>query len=497
MGDRLELIKSSRKGQGEDGHSGMIGELRGYMFYFDRHSNNGERLYWNCMEKKSRKCKGRITTDLAFMVTKDDNNVHPNHIASAAKVEGVKAVAGMKRRAVEVMESTTAVVEKTRRDVSVAAMAHLPSKQSSARYVRRWRLEALAAPRLPISAEELVIPEMYKTYARQNPSGRMSFLAEPFLRYDSKDDEGYEEGNRCIFFASDRGLEMLEAAKEIYADGTFDITPGLFAQFYTVHVRYEKTAHTIPCLFAFMANRQKATYVRMFQHLRQLCPKMSPEVVMTDFEDAALKAYQVVWPNVQNKGCFFHLSQNQRRKIVKSGLQEFVDSDPSIDLQVRMVRAMAFIPIADLYEVWRELMDFVDERLDPLITYFDKHYMGQVVGRRRRRPTFPQDLWNMYDRTVQGLPRTNNSVEAYHRSLNTHFAVSHPSMWVACEKIQSYQQKLDSDYEEIIAGQHPVRTRPGSKWIKAEKRKHKCVLAYSTVTNKLDYLRGIAHNLSL
>uniref|UniRef100_A0A914UWG8 Uncharacterized protein n=1 Tax=Plectus sambesii TaxID=2011161 RepID=A0A914UWG8_9BILA len=35
------------------------------------------------------------------------------------------------------------------------------------------------------------------------------------------------------------------------------------------------------------------------------------------------------------------------------------------------------------------------------------------------------------------LPRTNNSVEAYHRSLNTHFAVSHPSMWVACEKIQS------------------------------------------------------------
>uniref|UniRef100_A0A914WM77 Transposase n=1 Tax=Plectus sambesii TaxID=2011161 RepID=A0A914WM77_9BILA len=103
----------------------------------------------------------------------------------------------------------------------------------------------------------------------------------------------------------------------------------------------------------------------------------------------------------------------------------------------------------------------------------------------------------MYNRTRDGHPTTNNSLEAYHRSLNTHFGVAHPTMWVALEKLMSYQKRIDNDYEEVISHRHPSITRPHSKWLKAEERKLACVKGYDRVANKVDYLRGIAHNLSL
>jgi hypothetical protein len=113
MDEEFRLIKSSR--QGENVHSGMIGEIGGYLFHFEKQSRNGENLYWACVEKKSdSKCEGRITTDLAFRVTKNDSNLHPNHMASAAKVEAANARPKLKRRALSTMDATSAVVEEIR-----------------------------------------------------------------------------------------------------------------------------------------------------------------------------------------------------------------------------------------------------------------------------------------------------------------------------------------------------------------------------------------------
>uniref|UniRef100_A0A914WPA9 MULE transposase domain-containing protein n=1 Tax=Plectus sambesii TaxID=2011161 RepID=A0A914WPA9_9BILA len=336
MEEVLRLIKSSRSGA-ENTHSGMLGELHGFTFHLDKPSKNGKRLYGICMEKYSSKCKARLTTDLAFMVVKSDLNLHPNHFGSTAKVEALKAQESMKRHVVETMEATSAVIDQMRQVSSIATIAHLPSSSSASR-------------------------------------------AETFLRYDSKDYRGYREGSRCLFFASERSLELLNSTADIYADGTFEVTPGLFLQFYRIHVRYQGGKHTIPCIYAFMPNRQKQTYIKMLQHLKQLCPNMAPRSIMTDFEQAALGAFQHVWPRAEIKGCFFHLSQNQCKALVREGLQELVAENEDLELQVRMLRAMAFVPIHDLDTVWEELVSVLDERLTPLIEYFDKFYMGQVLA---------------------------------------------------------------------------------------------------------------------
>uniref|UniRef100_A0A914USN8 Uncharacterized protein n=1 Tax=Plectus sambesii TaxID=2011161 RepID=A0A914USN8_9BILA len=131
----------------------------------------------------------------------------------------------------------------------------------------------MQASSVPTDVEALKIPPMYKSYERRNPNGS-GFLKETFLRYDSKDYRGYRAGSRSLFFASQRSLQLLNTTADIYTDGIFETTPGLFSQFYTIHVRYQGGKHTIPCLYIFMPNWQKQTYIKVL-HLKQLCLQMS------------------------------------------------------------------------------------------------------------------------------------------------------------------------------------------------------------------------------
>jgi hypothetical protein len=62
---------------------------------------------------------------------------------------------------------------------------------------------------------------MYKTYDQRNPNG--GTVKANFFAYDSFN---LGHADRCLFFATSKGLELLENAHELYADGTFSITPG-------------------------------------------------------------------------------------------------------------------------------------------------------------------------------------------------------------------------------------------------------------------------------
>ena len=44
-------------------------------------------------------------------------------------------------------------------------------------------------------------------------------------------------------------------------------------------------------------------------------------------------------------------------------------------------------------------------------------------------PVFPINLWNIFHRTDAELPRTNNSIEGWHRSFNARVSSYHPTFW--------------------------------------------------------------------
>ena len=66
----------------------------------------------------------------------------------------------------------------------------------------------------------------------------------------------------------------------------------------------------------------------------------------------------------------------------------------------------------------------------PFIDYFEDTRIGRLNrGNRRRAPRYPIAIWNCYHGVIDGLPKTNNSVERWHRAFVEIVGASHPMIW--------------------------------------------------------------------
>jgi len=53
----------------------------------------------------------------------------------------------------------------------------------------------------------------------------------------------------------------------------------------------------------------------------------------------------------------------------------------------------------------------------------------------RKKPLFAHELWNTYDRVLNNLPRSNNSIEACHHAFAKRVAINHPTVPKLLEQI--------------------------------------------------------------
>jgi len=49
--------------------------------------------------------------------------------------------------------------------------------------------------------------------------------------------------------------------------------------------------------------------VRLLKKLKEIKNSLNPKSILTDFENASISAFKEVFPQIENRGCFFHLSQ--------------------------------------------------------------------------------------------------------------------------------------------------------------------------------------------
>ena len=157
--------------------------------------------------------------------------------------------------------------------------------------------------------------------------------------------------------------------------------------------------------------------------VKNLEPRFQPELWMTDFEQATINAIHNHFNDVRVTGCFFHLQQCIWRKIQQLGLTSaYREEDGECALNARGLAALAFVPASNVVQAFTELVshrDF-DERLQPLVDYFEDTWIGRPsLAGTRRPPVFPIELWNVYTRTVNNEHRTNNSIEGWHRRLQS------------------------------------------------------------------------------
>jgi hypothetical protein len=100
----------------------------------------------------------------------------------------------------------------------------------------------------------------------------------------------------------------------------------------------------------------------------------------------------------------------------------------------------------------------------------------------------------MYDRVVQDLPRSNNSIEGWHHAFNNRVSIKHPSITKLAKCISREQSRFEIDIERLRAGEQPKKKR--KVYANLDERIKRIVSSYD-VNNLEEYLTRIAMNLNL
>lgn len=101
-------------------------------------------------------------------------------------------------------------------------------------------------------------------------------------------------------------------------DGTFKIAPSLFSQVFVILGTRNGGVH--PCLYALLPNKNQATYNRLLMEIKNLAPGINAGSISVDFEIAIHNAFRTEFPNIEIRGCFFHLIQNMKKQVAVVGL---------------------------------------------------------------------------------------------------------------------------------------------------------------------------------
>ena len=221
-------------------------------------------------------------------------------------------------------------------------------------------------------------------------------------------------------------MEILQASKIVVSDGTFDKSPKMYAQLYTVHAALGEKF--VPCIYFLLPGKSTPIYEKMLEILTLIMDGFQPDIFIVDFENAMLTALQETFPRSLIKGCFFHLSQNVKKKAYELGLKREYDSDINLRMKIRSLLSLALIPPEDVFELFELVTGQFpnDNRFEKLSDYFERTY---IRSRNGNSGMFPLSLWNHYDSVIAGDPRTSNCCEGFHNSVNSVFLTSHPTIW--------------------------------------------------------------------
>ncbi|CAI6345206.1 unnamed protein product [Macrosiphum euphorbiae] len=221
----------------------------------------------------------------------------------------------------------------------------------------------------------------------------------------------------------------------------------------------------------------------------------------------AINALNDMFPLATHSACFFHLSQNIFKKLQSLGLSSMYSNDPEFNLLAKQIPALAFLPANMIVDGWTLLKPlFKTEEEQQLSQYFEETYvLGKSGMRLRGRPTkqtirnppmFPPEMWSVADRLNLGLPRTTNVAESWHRKINR-LVSPNPSLFKFIKLIQKVQNETESTVEQLIQGRISKRAK---KNVDVQNARLKCIqqrIYDDDKLDKLEFLKGIAHNLTL
>ncbi|XP_068208558.1 uncharacterized protein [Palaemon carinicauda] len=285
---------------------------------------------------------------------------------------------------------------------------------------------------------------------------------------------------------------MIRENKHWMGDGTFKIAPQLFYQLYVIHIQYK--GNVLPMVYMLLQRKSEELYRRALLQIQCLDNEIAPVSISCDYEKAFHNAFLSVFNNAEVLGCFFHLSQAVWRKIQDLGLNDLYCGSEEVRKYTKMLVALAFVPPNEIVNVFELLQDVVPDELHDLVLYFEDTWIGRPCRRgRRRNAMFPPSVWSVYERVLSELPRTNNSLEGWHRAIQMSVGHMHPTIYKCVNILKLEQNHTANKVIRIDSGQDIGKN---TKYVRVNKAISRIVSEYSS-TEPIEYLRSISYNISL
>ncbi|XP_064479745.1 uncharacterized protein LOC135393150 [Ornithodoros turicata] len=394
----------------------------GYIYRISKKVNMSS--YYKCL----RGCRATVVLfDGVYSSYRGDHD-HASQEARAASYRHTASLKDAVRR-----QPTTPVLQLYKEETSrfvdnIQAAAGMPSFTAVRSVLYRTRNEYL--PALPPSRSEVNLQDRW----------RRTLDDANFLLVD----DGTED--KILIFSTQANLQKLCRTNTIFIDGTFKVTPRLFAQLYTVHAEY--LGAIFPFVYALLPDKSRLSYRRLFWHIKHAAGvygyEFNPERVVCDYEAAAIRAVNDVFPRAEVKGCFFHYFQCIWRKVQSLGLVASYKESAQAGEWIRRCAALPFIPLPFVDEVYMWIQEQSPEL--PQAQAFHDYMVDTWVD---EGAMFPRAIWNHFD---NGSRRTINDVEGWHYRLNSASHISHGNIYKLAELIPKNQQVNEREQVMLQTG---------------------------------------------
>ena len=266
------------------------------------------------------------------------------------------------------------------------------------------------------------------------------------------------EGNEgAVIFATNESLQAANSPliKEAQLDATFQCLPvkthtGL-AQLLIFFVIKHKKA--VPVFHCAMTNKTEALYTEVLEWLKEQCPSLNPEKVISDFEKGMINSAEAVF-GVVCQGCDWHYCNALLKNARKKKLQPTIKNNEQFSKWFHKIMSLNFLPSEMIEPAFRELANeplqlsaATRKQKDSFIRYWEKQWL-QVIG---------VDRLSVFRSTV----RTNNNCESYNAQMPRKIG-RRPGFWPFVRNINRLLSVNDLNLQRL-EGNVPIVRNRGNK----------------------------------
>ncbi|XP_054259590.1 uncharacterized protein LOC128984307 [Macrosteles quadrilineatus] len=161
---------------------------------------------------------------------------------------------------------------------------------------------------------------------------------------------GQEEGWTAAVFISPRlqNDPMLQQKTRLQMDATFKVLPQELNAYQLLTIYAEYMHELFPVAYAIMSSKSQAAYVGVLRYIRGEIPTWNPQIILSDFETAMRNAAQLVWPEAQLIGCFFHYAQAIYRMHQRVRMAPLINTTEA-NTALKLIMVLDLLPAEDIF----------------------------------------------------------------------------------------------------------------------------------------------------